>query len=49
MDFYLTKGSMELLIEEIIDAYESTDDLDEASEAIKKVLTDNGIMERMVD
>lgn len=45
MDFNLTKESMELLIEEIVDAVESTDDRDEQCEAVKVVLEANGIYE----
>lgn len=45
MDFNLTKESMELLIEEIVDAVESTDDRDEQFEAVKIVLESNGIYE----
>lgn len=45
MDFNLTKESMELLIEEIVDAVESTDDRDEQFEAVRTVLIDNGITE----
>ena len=45
MDFNLTKESMEFLIEEIVDAVESTDDRDEQFEAVRTVLIDNGITE----
>jgi len=45
MDFNLTKESMELLIEEIIDAVESTGDRDEQYEAVQVVLESNGIYE----
>ena len=45
MDFRLTKESMELLIEQIVDAVESTDDRDIQFETVKTVLTDNGIVE----
>ena len=45
MDFTLTKESMELLIESIVDAVESTDDRDMQFEKVKAVLTDNGIVE----
>lgn len=45
MDFNLTKESMELLIEEIVDVVESTDDRDEQFEAVRTVLIDNGITE----
>lgn len=45
MDFNLTKESMELLIEEIVDAVESTNDRDEQFEVVKVVLEANGIYE----
>lgn len=45
MDFKLTPESMELLIEEIMDAVESTDDRDTRFEMVKTVLEDNGIVE----
>ena len=45
MTFGLTKESMELLVETIIDAVESTDDRDKQFEMVKTVLTDNGIEE----
>ena len=45
MDFNLTSESIELLIEEIVDAVESTDDRDEQFEAVKVVLEVNGIYE----
>lgn len=45
MDFTLTKESMELLVESIVDAVESTDDRDMQFEKVKTVLTDNGIVE----
>lgn len=45
MDYRLTKESMELLIEEIVDAVESTDDREEQFEAVKVVLESNGIYE----
>lgn len=41
----LTKKSMELLIEEIVDAAESTEDRDEQFEMIKTILEGNGIIE----
>ena len=37
--------SMELLIESIVDAVESTDDRDMQFEKVKTVLIDNGIIE----
>lgn len=43
--FSLTKASMELLIEEIVDAVESTDDRDEQFEMVRTILIDNGIEE----
>lgn len=39
------KESMELLIESIVDAVESTDDRDMQFEKVKTVLIDNGIIE----
>lgn len=45
MDFKLTKESMELLIEEIVDTVESTEDRDTQFEMIKTVLEGNGIVE----
>lgn len=45
----LTKESMELLIEEIVDAVESTEDRDEQFEMIKVILEDNGIIEVIKD
>ena len=45
MEFNLTKESMELLIEEIVDAVESTDDRDEQFEMVRTILIDNGIVE----
>lgn len=43
--FRLTKESMELLIETIVDAVESTDDRDEQFEMVRTILIDNGIEE----
>lgn len=43
--FRLTNESMELLIETIIDAVESTDDRDEQFEMVRTILIDNGIEE----
>lgn len=45
MDFRLTKESMELLIEELVDAVESTDERDEQFSAVKVILESNGIVE----
>lgn len=45
MDFRLTKESMELLIEEIVDAVESTEDRDEQFDMVKEILEGNGIVE----
>lgn len=45
MDFRLTSESMELLIESIVDAIESTDDRDMQFELVKTILEDNGIVE----
>lgn len=44
MDFSLTRESMELLIESIVDAVESTENRDEQFELVKTILEDNGIM-----
>ena len=43
--FWLTKESMELLIEEIVDTVESTDDRDKQFEMVRTILIDNGIEE----
>ena len=45
MEFRLTSESMELLIESIVDAVESTDDRDNQFELVKTILEDNGIVE----
>jgi hypothetical protein len=46
MSFRLTKESMELLVEEIIDAVEiNMDDRDDQFEAVRTILIDNGIEE----
>lgn len=45
MEFRLTSESMELLIESIVDAVESTDDRDMQFELAKTILKDNGIVE----
>ena len=45
MDFSLTRESMELLIESIVDAVESTENRDEQFELVKTILEDNGLME----
>ena len=45
MEFRLTSESMELLIESIVDAVESTDDRDMKFELVKTILEDNGIVE----
>ena len=45
MTFSLTKESMELLVETIIDAVESTDDRDTQFEMVRTILIDNGIEE----
>lgn len=45
MDFSLTRENMELLIESIVDAVESTENRDEQFELVKTILEDNGIME----
>ena len=45
MEFRLTSESMELLIESIVDAVESTDDRDMQFDLVKTTLEDNGIVE----
>ena len=45
MDFSLTRESMELLIESIVDAVESSENRDEQFELVKTILEGNGIME----
>lgn len=45
MEFGLTSESIELLIESIVDAVESTDDRDMQFELVKTILEDNGIVE----
>ena len=45
MEFRLTSESMELLVESIVDAVESTDDRDMQFELVKTILEDNGIVE----
>ena len=45
MEFRLTSESMELLIESIVYAVESTDDRDMQFELVKTILEDNGIVE----
>ena len=45
MEFTLTSESMELLIESIVDAVESTDDRGMQLELVKTILEDNGIVE----
>ena len=45
MEFRLTNENMELLIESIVDAVESTDDRDMQFELVKTILEDNGIVE----
>lgn len=45
MGFRLTSESMELLIESIVDAVESTEDRDMQFELVKTILEDNGIVE----
>ena len=42
MEFRLTNESMELLIESIVDAVESTDDREMQFELVKTILEDNG-------
>lgn len=45
MSFGLTTESLELLIDSIIDAVESTEDRDLQGELVKTILIDNGIEE----
>lgn len=45
MSFGLTTESLELLIDSIIDAVESTEDRDLQVELVKTILIDNGIEE----
>ena len=45
MEFRLTRESMELLINSIVSAVESTDDREMQFEKVKTVLIDNGIVE----
>lgn len=45
MEFNLTTESMELLVESIVDAVESTDDRELQFSLVKTILTDNGIVE----
>ena len=45
MEFRLTSESIELLIESIVDAVESTDNRDMQFELVKTILEDNGIVE----
>lgn len=45
MEFRLTSESMELLIESIVDAVETTEDRDIQFEKVKTILEDNGIIE----
>ena len=45
MTFNLTKESMELLIEQIVDAVESNENRDEQFEMVRTILIENGIEE----
>ena len=45
MEFKLTKESMDLLIEQIVDAVESSDDRDTQFDMVRTILVDNGIVE----
>ena len=45
MEFRLTSESMELLVESIVDAVETTENRDEQFELVKTILEDNGIVE----
>jgi len=43
MEFGLTSESMELLVEQIVDAVESTYDREEQFKAVETILIENGI------
>lgn len=45
MEFRLTSKNMELLIESIVDAVESTEDRDMQFEKVKTIFEGNGIVE----
>ena len=45
MEFKLTTESMDLLVESIVDAVETTEDRDMQFEKVKTILEDNGIIE----
>lgn len=45
MEFRLASESMELLVESIVDAVETTEDRDMQFEMVKTILEDNGIIE----
>ena len=45
MEFNLTKESMELLVEQIVDAVESSEDRDVQFDMVRTILIDNGITE----
>lgn len=45
MEFKLTTESMDLLVESIVDAVETTEDRDIQFEMVKTILEDNGIIE----
>lgn len=45
MEFKLTTESMDLLVESIVDAVQSTEDRDMQFELVKTILSDNGIVE----
>lgn len=45
MTVNLTKESMELLIEQLVDAVESSENRDEQFEMVRTILIDNGIEE----
>lgn len=45
MEFNLTTESMDLLVESIVDAVESTEDRNMQFELVKTILNDNGIVE----
>ena len=44
MENYLTEESVELLLEEIVDAVESSNDRDEQFKLVRTILVDQGII-----
>ena len=45
----LTKESMDLLLDEIVDAIESTKDRDVQFDMVSKILKDNGIIDEVIE